>query len=93
MITLQEIKEFAEKEKACDTQLIPFLKFLNEGDELSCWQIVYGNLRWLRINGLDLPYITVEKLAHNICKTYSPGGYLSYIVRRKNGILHGEHIV
>ena len=36
MITLQEIKEFAEKEKACDTQLIPFLKFLNEGDELSC---------------------------------------------------------
>lgn len=64
MITLEQIKEFAIKYKACSGELDSFIKYLNNGDETTAWQVVLGNFGWLNVRGLDLNVLDVLPLAN-----------------------------
>jgi hypothetical protein len=47
-MTLKQILIFALKHHACEAQLNKFEEFIESGDELSAWQTVQGNIRWLK---------------------------------------------
>lgn len=52
MITLEEISRIACLNHACSNQLKPFMNFLKNGDERSCWEIVNGNIDWFKVKGI-----------------------------------------
>jgi hypothetical protein len=88
-MTLQEIKDFALKNGACDAQLDKFVEFIYKGDELSAWQTVLGNYHWLIKYNFPMSFNEIEKLACGIGKIWHEYGYLLEEINYKNGKLNG----
>ena len=89
MITLSDILVFAVAKNACKSQLNKFISFMEDGDELSSWQTVLGNLGWLRENGLDIEQSYIEGKANGIGKVWYLNGQLYIEETYKNGELDG----
>jgi antitoxin component YwqK of YwqJK toxin-antitoxin module len=76
-MTLAYILTFAIKHGACDAQLNKFKELLEAGDELSAWQTVQGNIRWLKgENNLRITHKEVYDKSGGIGKTWHENGKL-----------------
>ena len=92
MVTLQDILKFAKEYNACSAQLNKFISFLEDGDELSAWQTVLGNLDWFGgsdVYGLLIDRKLLEKNADGIGKTWNADGQLKVKRNYKDGKEHG----
>ena len=89
MKTLEEIKSFAEQHKACDAQYDKFVEFIDNGDELSAWQTVLGNIDWLKGSGLDIDITDVIEKANGVGKTWWKNGQISGECTYKDGKRNG----
>lgn len=79
MIILEEIKKIALNNNACRNQLRPFIEFLRNGDERSCWEIVNGNIGWFKDKGLYTSLdvssdLELLKMSDGIGKVYDAYG-------------------
>ena len=91
MKTLIQIRDEAIAKKACETQLNPFCKAIDEGDDLLAWQMVLGNNEWLIDAGIikksDLKAICIE--AQGIGLRFYTSGNVESRWNYKDGKLHG----
>lgn len=94
MITLEQIKEVAVEFRACEDELKPFTESLESGDTTKCWQIVLGNLRWLKnIPTLEskLNSLEIESLADNTSITHYSNGCICEKIKIINDRYDGEY--
>jgi len=94
MITLEQIKEVAVEFRACEDELKPFTESLESGDTTKCWQIVLGNLRWLKnipTISSELNSIEIETLADNTSITHYPNGSICEKIRIVDGRYDGDY--
>ena len=87
MIILEEIKKIALNNNACRNQLRPFIEFLRNGDERSCWEIVNGNIGWFKDKGLYTSLdvssdLELLKMSDGIGKVYGKGGVFIIDIRK-----------
>ena len=90
MDELKRILAQAIEKNACAEQLEPFRRFIEEGDELSAWQTVLGNIGWIKRKRIQVP-VNLEQLAENQGKTWHNDGTLSSHEFYKNGLLNGDY--
>ena len=58
MKTLIEIYEEAVAKGACKSQIVPFKKFIDAGEEDKAWSTALGSWEWLQYNNI----VTIEEL-------------------------------
>lgn len=90
MEELKKILAQAIEKEACASQLEPFTRFIEEGDKLSAWQTVLGNLEWIEYNGIKVPS-NLEELAENQGKQWHENGILWVHKFYQDGKIHGEY--
>lgn len=93
MITLEKIRDVAIEYKACEDELNPFINSLESGDITKCWQIVLGNIRWLKNTPLEkeLNQIEIEYLAENTSLTHYSNGSICEKIRIVDGVYDGGY--
>lgn len=89
MITLEEIKEFAKDNQACDTQYKVFTNALDKNDIKLAWQIVAINIRWLQVSGLKIELTDIPINIDGICMLNYP--YDPYVIN--DGISIPYHVI
>jgi antitoxin component YwqK of YwqJK toxin-antitoxin module len=85
MKTLKEIYEKAIQHKPCGSQITQFKKAIDAGEELRAWQMLLGNIIWLRDNNIEIDILELYERAHNVGCTWYNNGQLSAEYNYKEG--------
>lgn len=91
MVTLEEIKQFAIDNMACDTELEPFIDYIDNHNYKFAWQTVLGNLGWLNDKYLELDIMPILELADYTGITHFCSGEISYSYNYDvEGLIHSR---